>query len=218
MSIPPKVLLMSACTGTNHSNNVVDQQGVIMDFVCINDSTYPLRNNALHPRMLGKIPKMLAWELYPGYDYYIWIDSQFTFSTSTCAQWFIAQLANGDAAFFAHPHDRTSILDELLFVEDGMNNNSEYLISRYGGENMRKQVEHYLQDATFADNVLIAAGAFIYSAKIVENKQYNVMKEWFYHNCIWSVQDQLSLPYLLHKFNIKYTIMHENIYACRYLQ
>ncbi len=28
------------------------------------------------------------------------------------------------------------------------------------------------------------------------------MKEWFYHNCIWSVQDQLSLPYLLHKFKI----------------
>ena len=73
-------------------------------------------------------------------------------------------------------------------------------------------ITEYLNDKTFKDDTLIAAGAFVYSKKIIENKDYNIMKEWFYHNCKYSIQDQLSLPYLLHKFNINYKIIDENIF------
>ena len=160
---------------------------------------------------------MLAWELYPNYDYYIWIDVRFNMTRPDAVQWFIDQLGNNSAAFFKHS-ERNSIESELITVEDRMLSGDSYLITRYDGEPMRKQVESYLSDTTFIDNILIEAGAFIYSRDIVENKKHNIMKEWFYHNCIWSVQDQLSLPYLLHKFNVNYTIISESIYECKYLK
>ena len=42
------------------------------------------------------------------------------------------------------------------------------------------------------------------------------MKEWFYHNCLWSVQDQLSLPYLLQKFKTNYKLFKGNVYNNEY--
>jgi hypothetical protein len=167
--------------------------------------------------MLGKMPKMLAWEMYPGYDYYIWIDIRFKFSRSDAVGWFINQLHDNDAAFFVHP-GRNKIIDELIFVENEITNNNEYFISRYSGENMRSQVETYLADPEFVDNTLFAAGAFIYTPTLVANESYNLMKEWFYQNCVWSVQDQLSLPYVLQKFNTRYTTIPESIFDCIYLK
>jgi hypothetical protein len=213
----PRVLVMTANTGASGSNDMVEQVGTEVDFICIDNDNYPLRNNSLSPRMLGKMPKMLAWEMYPGYDYYIWIDIRFKFSRSDAVGWFINQLHDNDAAFFVHP-GRNKIIDELIFVENEITNNNEYFISRYSGENMRSQVETYLADPEFVDNTLFAAGAFIYTPTLVANESYNLMKEWFYQNCVWSVQDQLSLPYVLQKFNTRYTTIPESIFDCIYLK
>jgi ABC-type xylose transport system substrate-binding protein len=95
---------------------------------------------------------------------------------------------------------------------------NEYLLSRYAGERMREQVDEYYKDPKFQDDFLIEAGAFIYKSKIVENKEQNVFKDWFYQNCFYSVQDQLSLPYMLIKHNIDFKLADTNIYDCKYLK
>jgi hypothetical protein len=71
---------------------------------------------------------------------------------------------------------------------------------------MKEQVNFYLSDSNFVDNKLFGLGFFIYSKKLVENKDYNIFTDWFLHNCYWSIQDQLSLPYLLNKHKINYKI------------
>ena len=217
-----RVLVTSAAMGSRRSNSVAlpqchgDQQ-LAVDFVSFNDATHPTRERAMHPRLAGKIPKMLAWEVHPGYDYYLWIDSCFTMTRKDAVGWFLDQLGNHDAAFFRHRY-RTSISEELDFVTSGMRAGDEYLLERYRGEDMAGQVASYLADPTFSDTLLIEAGAFIYSAKIVQDAKSNVMKEWFHQNCRWSVQDQLSLPYVLHEFNIDFALFDSaSIYECEYL-
>lgn len=156
-------------------------------------------------------PKMLAWQMYGGYDVYLWIDAPFSMKKETSLQWYLDQLGDKDAAFFKHPN-RNSIEEEYEFMDTLMSKGDNYLLQRYEGESMGGQVSRYLDDDGYTDDRLFACTSFIYTKKIVENKEYNVMKEWFFHNCIWSVQDQLSLPYLLHKFNINYNTINEDVY------
>lgn len=213
-----KILVTSANTESTLSNVCKEQIGDFeVDFICYNKTKIiNNRKNSLHPRLLGKIPKMLAWEHNTNYDYYIWIDSIFNFNNEYAVQWFLDKISDKDAAFFSHPH-RNTVKSELDFCIENMKNGNEYLLGRYDGERMEEQVTSYFNNG-FNDNVLIAAGAFIYSKNLILNKSYNMMKEWFYHNCIFSVQDQLSLPYLLQMFDVKYKLINENIFACEYLK
>jgi SAM-dependent methyltransferase len=210
--VNPKVLVISANIGSSDSKSIVEQSGADVTFIHFNDLHYPFRKKVLHPRLIGKIPKMLAWELYPGYDFYIWLDNQFTMTRSSAVKWFISQLGDSDAAFFAHSA-RSSIESEARCVIQLVQNGDPYFTDRYELEDMENQVKTYLADPLFKDNYLIEAGAFIYRQNLVKNANHNVMKDWFHHNCRWSVQDQLSLPYLLQKFKVKFNLISRIIYS-----
>jgi hypothetical protein len=213
-----KILVIASHMGGRCGNSIVSQNTKHdVTFICLDDINFSKRQNALHPRLTAKMPKMLAWELYPGYDFYIWIDQMFSIRNPDAIEWFINELGDKDAMFFPHS-GRSSIKTELDFVESLMEAGNEYLLSRYAGERMKEQVDEYLKDPKFQDDFLIEAGAFIYKSKIVENKEQNVFKDWFYQNCFYSVQDQLSLPYMLIKHNIDFKLADTNIYNCKYLK
>lgn len=213
-----KVLVTTASFGgTLHSkwaDQVSDKYEIV--FNRIDDLIESPRIKAMLPRLRGKMPKMVVWEDHPGYDYYIWMDARFSILDNSAIERIVDQCLNVNACFFKHS-GRNSVKQELDFVVSLMNTGNQYLLDRYEGERMTEQVEHYSKDITWIDNILFECGIFIYSKDIVANKEYNVMKEWFYHNCIWSVQDQLSLPYLLHKFGIKYKLLEGNVYSNEYI-
>jgi len=171
-------------------------------FSCYNDENTDSRLNSLHPRLKGKIPKMLGW-MNKQADFYIWLDASFEITSPTFVDDLIEQLGDKDICLFNHSV-RSSISSEFAFVMDNITLNP-YLSSRYGGESMQSQINSYLSDITFEDSKLFEMGFFIYSKKLIQNKDYNVMTDWFFHNCYYSVQDQLSFPYLLHKHNVNYT-------------
>ncbi len=214
-----KIKLISASYG-GHSelkiNNHEELQKYNVDVVLYNDSNTPSRNLSLHSRLKGKIPKMLEWDLNEDYDYYIWVDSKFTLNDGI-----IEQLINGvqgyDLCLFNHPN-RSSVKSELDFMNDLMARGDNYLISRYQGEDMDKQVSLYSQDSNFIDDKLFACGCFVYTKELVKNKEHNLLKEWFYHNTVYSIQDQLSLPYLLTKFKTNYNTYNFNLLNCSYLK
>lgn len=161
------------------------------------------RQNSIHPRLKGKIPKMLEW-INVEADYYIWLDAPFEIVSEYFVQNTLNSLGDNDICLCKH-NCRTTIKDEFNFVDSSMKNGDEYIISRYAGEDIEEQVEVYLNDNTFVDNNLFEMGYFVYSKKLIENRDYNLMTDWFFHNCYYSVQDQLSLPYLLHKHKINYS-------------
>lgn len=218
----PRVLVTSAATGPYCCPFIAlpqmrEDRLLDVDFACFSEQSHPTRARAMHPRLAGKIPKMLAWATNPGYDYYVWIDSCFALTRPDAVAWFLDQVGDHDAVFFPH-RSRTSVAAELEFVLSGMAAGDEYLLDRYGGEDIRNQVAAYLSDSTFEDSRLIEAGAFIYSSRIVQDARSNVMKEWFYQNCRWSVEDQLSLPYVLHLFDVDAVMIDApSIYECEYL-
>jgi len=212
-----KVLVTTASFGSELYSRWIDQKSDKYEIVFnrIDDRIESPRQKAMLPRLRGKIPKMIVWEDHPGYDYYIWIDAGFSISDELAIERMIDACIDTDACFFKHS-GRSSVKQELDYVISLIATDNQYLIDRYNGERMIEQVEEYYKDSTWIDNVLFECGTFIYSKNIIANEQYNVMKEWFYHNCIWSVQDQLSLPYLLHKFGIRYKLLEGNVYSNTY--
>ena len=200
-----KIKLTSCNFGDNQSLVINNQEEIYrlnVDVKIYNDLNTSSRLLSMHSRLKSKIPKMLEWVSHPNYSHYIWVDSKFTLNNGII-ETLINQLGNAEIGLFNHSH-RNSIQSELEFVNNLIEQGNGYLKSRYLGEKMDEQVSNYLKDTTFIDNKLFAAGCFIYSKKLVENTEYNLLKEWFFHNNIYSIQDQLSLPYLLHKFKTKY--------------
>lgn len=203
--------------GSVKSNIMVKQEGVIADFICYNDANFPPRTASFTPRMVSKIPKMLGWLLHPSYDYYIWIDSDMNMNRPDAVAWFIENINSHDVLFFKHP-ERSSIKDEIDFIKKQVNAGNEKLQKKVLNEPIEKQVEKYLYDDKFIDNVLIAAGAFCYSRDVVKNTEDNFMKAWFFETCFWSIRDQLSLPYVIQKYRVNYKLIAENIYKHKYLK
>lgn len=204
------IKLISAAFGEGNQKELsittsLANENYTCDVVLYNDTNTPSRLNSLHPRLKGKIPKMLEWLESPDYDYYIWVDSTFTIFDGFLEK--IMQFANEDYDLFLFAHTRrTSIKAELDHLNNKLESGNKYLTDRYGGERMNHQVDTYLSDEGFTDNRLFYGGCLMYSKRLVKNTNYNLMTDWFLHNSIYSIMDQLSLPYLLHKHQTKYKV------------
>jgi hypothetical protein len=207
-----RILVTSARIGNICNKSIPTQQGHDVTFICLDSTNFAPRSKSMTARMVSKIPKMLAWDLYPGYDMYIWMDSNFNFTTNKFADWFVKRIGDKQALFFKHPHGRTTIKSEADFLINQQAKGDRYLIDRCFGEDIQNQIDTYLKDPNFVDNKLMACGIFAYKASVVENRQCNLMKEWYYNVCRWNIRDQVSLPYALSKFDISYELINDNIY------
>ena len=211
-----KIHITTALFGSNNNINITIPTQInnehTITYSCYNDLNTPSRSLSLHPRTKGKIPKMLEW-MNVDADYYIWMDASFTITSSNFINEVLEQLGEYDICLYNHA-ERNSVLDELNTVELWMNQpNGGWIMGKYLGEPMREQVNYYISDGNYVDNHLFELGFFIYSKNLVKNKDYNLMTDWFFHNCLWSIQDQLSLPYLIQKHKVNYTTFKEgNIY------
>ena len=181
-----------------------------VDYAGYNDGNLAPRHNALHPRLQAKIPKMLAYELHPGYDYYVWIDGSILLHNAMSIAWLVEQCEGAEMALFRHPY-RSSIKAEAEYCYAEMSAGNAYLVSRYADEPMLEQINAYLADPGFKDDRLFAGGVFIYSSAIVA-QTHNLMSDWFYHCARHSVQDQLSLPYLLQRHAIQVNTIEGNLF------
>ena len=189
-----------------------------LDFYYFTDENFKPRT-VVHPRLRAKIPKMMGWQLVPNYDYYIWGDASITLVGSDAVSTLLEELGDADIAFFRHPEYRSSIKDELLHMEDHMagriafNSGCEYLNERYKNEPIRQQVELYLNDPEFNDDKLYAGGMFIYR-NTVEVRA--MLSYWLLQNLMYSIQDQLSLPYALSKSNLNIKVLDYNLLDCKF--
>jgi hypothetical protein len=211
-----RIAYISANIGTNlkyyqdqHAPQILDNKSTI-DYFYFDKTNLPLRPNALHPRLQGKLPKMFGWEMVPGYDYYIWGDAPITFKSPFTVQWLVDVCAGGDMVFFRHEAGRSSIKEEVDFMVNHMSGDSgdrfamDYLNSRYAGENFNAQLAKYLSDESFNDSQLFSCSFFLYKNT---KKVQKLLSEWYIHNCLYTVRCQVSFPYVLSKSKCRvYTI------------
>lgn len=175
------------------------------------DHNYPSRRLAMHPRLKSKIPKMLEWR-YIDADWYVWLDDSFSVLSKTLAEDILKVAGKNKLCLFKHPN-RNSIKEEYEFMQKKLNKKNLYLFSRYAGEPIQQQVEHYLNDSSFKDHNLFSMGFFAYHKSMKP-----LMLEWFLENIAWSVQDQISFPYVLQKHKVKYSLFEGTFLSNPYVQ
>ena len=164
------------------------------------DSNSPSRKFAMHPRLKAKIPKMLEWKSYSA-DWYVWLDSSIKLNPNVDIPSIILKVSDGSPlCLFRHSKGR-SIMDEAICVNENIRNGNEYFRQRFDGEPIKNQVVKYYQDSEFKDDNLFQMSFFAYHRSASE-----LMEEWFIHNCLWSIKDQISFPYVLHKSGLNYGI------------
>jgi hypothetical protein len=188
-------------------------QSVEYDYYLFTDDNFPPRMCAMTPRMQARIVKCFAWQMVPGYDYYIWVDGSCSLWNRDSVKWFLEQCDGYDAAFFRHP-DRSTIQQECDFLKLKLAQQSRYICSRYQGELLDEQMAEINSDPTFTDNLLIASTAFVYRDS---PSMQDLFKHWWYHISRYHIIDQLSLPYVIHKSVCRVNIINENYGNIPYL-
>jgi hypothetical protein len=190
-------ILVSSCeygdfTFKGHEDKVEHYNGYEIRSIVHTDNESLAAKKSMHPRVYGKVNKMMNWDLYPGYDYYVWRDARIFFKSSDCVVDFVESLV-GNVGFFNHRFN-DSIQKELEYIEK--NKQLKYISSRYNVDLIESQVKKYLSDGMNQKHHF-EGGLFCYSKSLIENRQSNLMKSWFCETMMWSENDQISLPYAI---------------------
>ena len=177
------------------------------------DESFPPRIN-MSPRLQARIPKMFGWEMVPGFDCYLWVDSSRGLLRPDAAEWFYKQAQGVDLVLFKHPHRRT-IKEEAEFIRERMDKTKhkrDYLRVRYTGELIDEQLQAI--DKDYTDNCLYASTAYFYwdTPKVREG-----LRDWWFHTSRYHAVDQLALPYLVWKHKCSVKVLNEDVYNCQYI-
>lgn len=174
-------------------------------------SFYPSKEST-HNRLLAKLPKILFYKLIPQeYDFYIWVDSKFTLLDGWIKSVLdiIETCGVFDMAVCRHS-ERVSIWSEYKYMERHMREGSANLCSKYVLADLYRQVRNYLSDSSFIDDSLYECGCLFFSRAILNHKDF--LEAWYAHNYYYSIQDQLSFPYLIKKYNINVFPLSYSVY------
>ena len=163
------------------------------------------RKNALTPRARCKVDKCFAWQLYPDYDAYVHSDSTVTWNSAEAVVDFV-QLMDGEGwVGFKHPQ-RQRVDLEAIYTDGCVRANNPYHKNRYQGEDLIGQANSYLRMAErigeqmppMTENTI-----FAYSKGFIRHNGTDVLTLWFAEMMRWSVQDQISLPYVMMLWGVK---------------
>lgn len=183
----------------------------LLDKIRFHQFIYPTEE-ATRNRLVAKLPKMQFYRLLDkDYDYYIWMDSKFTLLDNwldVILKW-IEQYGQHDLVICKHS-ERDSIASEYEYMRYYMVKKDDNLCPKYVLKDMYYQVQEYLSDSKYVDNKLYEAGFILYSKNILKHKDF--LDSWYAHNYYYTIQDQLSLPYLLQKHNIDVCPLAKSVY------
>ena len=158
-----------------------------------------------HPRLAAKRAKMMPW-LYTDCDAAVWLDASFEVVDGHFSKWVWPLLITDDFIVWAHPEGRIGIEQEAQICWDW---------PKYRDYDMREQLAHYQAEGMPEKWGLFACGTigwrFTPEAKALG-------EAWYAENVRWSVQDQVSLPYVLWSMGKKFGLWPANEYENPYVR
>ena len=186
-----RVALITACFGAYDPVRSIPDMG-FDEAICVTDSRdgvgdgwrVHLESTDQHPRLAAKRPKMMPW-LYTDCDAAVWIDASFEILTPEFYDWCVQHLERDDFVVWAHPEGRVDFADEAAVCMDW---------PKYRDFDIRGQVQSYLADGMPRGWGLFACGVIGYRFTPAVRA---LGASWYAEQERWSIQDQVSLPYLL---------------------
>lgn len=163
------------------------------------------RKNALTPRARSKVDRCFAWELYPGYDAYVHSDSTIKWNSAETVVDFVGLMDGEGWVGFKHPQ-RQRVDLEAIYIDGCIAANNPYHKNRYQGEDLIGQANKYLQVAEMIGEQMppmMENTIFAYSRGFIRNNGTDIMTMWFAEIMRWSMQDQISLPYIMMLWGVK---------------
>lgn len=159
------------------------------------------------PRMSAKYPKISPFD-YVGADAYVWIDAAFTVINPEFRVFCEQALEGNDIVVWEHPHRWHR---NCLYPEAELS----LTLPKYAGSKIQAQVDHYRAEGMPADFGLWACGSIVWR-NCPEAKAFS--KAWLAEIRRWSVQDQISFPYLVWKMSPKLGVFPANEMENPYLR
>ncbi len=140
------------------------------------------------PRLASKFAKFRP-DLFTTCNSSVWVDASMRDEQNWLRSAVEPKLAEHDLVFFKHPQ-RNNVLAELL---------ASLELDKYLDQPLSEQVHSY-QVQGFRDDIGLWAGGVIARNHTFKNIQFG--DAWLEENQKWSIQDQLSLPYIAWKLQI----------------
>lgn len=196
-----KVAVISAIFGKSDNLKEFPEQklsdGIELSVHRFTEKNVLVPRSDLIPRLRAKYFKCIPHHLIDA-NVFIWMDGSFQITSPTFVTQMLSYLRGHDVAVLKHP-DRNSIVDELHFMQRLMKQGNKYLLQRYGTEKCQEQVSHYLSQG-FSDSVgLFSCGLF---ARVNTPEVNQAFDRWWIENTVWTIQDQLSFPFVVEKYNL----------------
>ncbi len=166
----------------------------------------------LTPRMQYRIPKTHGWQMFPDHDIYVWLDGTVSFKRADCMQWYLDQLGDHDFALFKHPN-RRNIRQEVEHITEHLKLGKPYITPRYKNGLHQEQYDEILA-TDYKDRTLYASTMFVYRNT---PKVQAMLKDWWYYGCRYFTVDQIVLPWLFWKHDLKVKALDEPIYKSGYI-
>lgn len=188
-------------------------EGVELAFHRWTDKDFP-PIAGLTPRMQYRIPKLYGWEMFPGYDYYLWIDGSVYIHNPDTIKWFLSLITNTEFVIFKHPH-RTKAEHEVQYIEKKLGQRNMYISRRYQNGLHRENLEMMKKDAGWNDTVLYASTVFFY--RNIPRVQEMLKTWWYLQSRYWSC-DQIPLPYALYKHEVAVYRIDKNVFNNEYIK
>ncbi len=207
-----RVAILQANLGDFDSPQDPVKQTVPFTFHRWTDENFP-PIMGLTPRMQYRIPKTHGWQMFPDYDVYIWLDGTVSFKRDDCLQWYLDQLGDNDIALFSHPN-RSTAQQETDHIEEHLQLGKPYITARYKNGLHKEQLAEMMLDEDFKDDKLYASTVFVYRNT---PKVQAMLKDWWYYGCRYFTVDQIVLPWLFWKHDLKVKALDEPIYKSGYI-
>jgi SAM-dependent methyltransferase/glycosyltransferase involved in cell wall biosynthesis len=215
----PPVVFYTALYGKHTDLKEFDAAGY--PFVCFTDdpelrsNTWEVRvrpqtehDKITDPRLAAKYLKLFPPHNLPDHEISIWIDASIRVTDpQKMAEACVAALEGHDVAFFKHP-ERDNIYTEVIA-------SGKLPKYRRCANDMVKQARAYKREGIPVDHGLYAGGV-IARRNTPTHVQAIVAEEWWREIITRSVQDQISLPYVLWKCDVKPGIIPGSVYGTEF--
>lgn len=198
-----KVAVITANIGGIDEIRGLPRQTIEIDYYYYNEFNLPVPLPNLENRLKSKYLKIQTHRFLPNYDAYIWLDGSVEINGANFAESFIDEVKHKSIAIYRH-RERKSAYEEIEYIIEQMLNGSTYLLSRYGNQQIFKELLFFKEKQLPEDYPLFNCFTFVRLNNDIVNKAFD---EWWLRCIEFSNFDQAMFSYCMWKENIDVNVL-----------